>query len=297
MTLVGTLTNAAHRTAGSLIGLALGDALGASVEMWKAEEVAAAYPLGVRDFIHQPACGLRRGQGTDDTEMALIVARSLVAKRKLDLQDIAAQLVAWADGGGDAGPSTSHAIATLRRGVEPGQAGSHDTPSSGCLPRCAPVALAIPEHSIVPTTIACCELTHRHPGAIAASVAFNLILARLIGGIEWSEAVTTMENSGNESSPAKIIRELGGQSGAGMVVAEAAGCVTKARTAEEAIVAAVSAGGDTDTRGAVAGALSGARWGLEALPTRWIEGCDAGEDAYRLGLSLGRLRLEQKHRL
>ena len=276
MTPVDTLAKVAHRTAGSLVGLALGDALGAPVEMWKTEEVAAAYPSGVRDFVHQPRCGLRRGQGTDDTEMAFVVAQSLIVKGELDLQDIAARLVTWADGGGDAGPSTSRAIATLRCGIEPMQAGSQDTPSSGCLPRCAPVALAMPIYSIIPATIECCELTHRHPEASAASVAFNIILARLIEGMEWSEAVTT-EGSGNEPPPAKIIRELESQPGAGMVVAEAAECVTKARTAEEAIVAAVSTGGDTDTRGAVAGALSGALWGLKALPARWIEGCEAGK--------------------
>jgi ADP-ribosyl-[dinitrogen reductase] hydrolase len=44
------------------------------------------------------------------------------------------------------------------------------------------------------------------------------------------------------------------------------------------LVDAVSLGGDTDTRGAVAGLLAGTRWGFAALPVRWVDGCFTGLD-------------------
>ncbi len=48
-------------------------------------------------------------------------------------------------------------------------------------------------------------------------------------------------------------------------------CANQASDFEEAMVAVVSAGGDTDTNGAIAGAVLGARFGLEAIPDRWRE--------------------------
>jgi ADP-ribosyl-[dinitrogen reductase] hydrolase len=70
--------------------------------------------------------------------------------------------------------------------------------------------------------------------------------------------------------------------GAVLVLAEAFRFVQKAQTAEQAIVDAVTFGGDTDTRGAVAGALAGARWGAKTLPQRWIDQCLASTEANRL---------------
>jgi ADP-ribosyl-[dinitrogen reductase] hydrolase len=59
-----------------------------------------------------------------------------------------------------------------------------------------------------------------------------------------------------------------------------------ADTAEEAIVTAVNRGGDTDTLGAVTGALAGARFGAEDLPDRWLETVEYREDLALLGQAL-----------
>jgi ADP-ribosyl-[dinitrogen reductase] hydrolase len=247
----------------------------------------------VRDFVDRPVHGLRRGWVTDDTEMAFLVARSLLVKENLDLLDVAARLMAWADGGGAAGPSTSRAVAALRRGIEPRRAGSREAPSSGCLPRCAPVGLAVPIWSVVDLTVACCELTHRHPDAVAATIALNLLLSHLVESAEWVRAIEAVKDHTGRSSPASAVWEPQQGSGAGPIFAEAVAHVDTAGDAEEAMVSAVSAGGDTDTRGAIAGALAGARWGSEALPERWVAACEAASEARYIGRSLGSLRLKQ----
>ena len=288
-------TGVQERVIGALMGLAIGDALGAPVEYLDAKTIATAHPKGVRDYIDQPSTGFRPGQGTDDTEMAFLVAASIIENGALNMDDLATRLVAWGQNNPALGPSTGTGIAAMAMGVEWNQAGQTEVASSGCLPRCAPLALFTPRERIVDDTVDCCKPTHRHPLAIAATVAQNLILERLIQGIAWDEAVAVLDGAGPQFDELAAIRAAldgkSGEPGAVDVFAEALQCLANAPDAEEAIVASVSLGGDTDTRAAVAGALAGARWGVSALPQRWIDGCEAGAQAHALGCSLAKLRL------
>jgi ADP-ribosylglycohydrolase len=288
-------------TYASLAGLAIGDALGAPVEHMTAEDIATRYPNGVRDFVASEGSALSPGQGTDDTEMAFLVARSLVERQGLDMADVAARLVTWAADGGVTGPSTSQGIAALVRGSEWSRAGGLDSPSSGCLPRCTPIALAMPEHRLVDATLDCCKPTHRHPLALAASVVQNLILSCLIAGAEWSEAITLACTANLKLEGISVVQttlEEGPTGGLGAVdvLAEAVASVSEATSTEEAIIAAVAAGGDTDTRAATSGSLAGARWGHAALPERWIEGCEATDEERRSGEQLADLRVKLRRR-
>ena len=282
------------RILGSLLGLVVGDALGAPVEFMSAKEIAARFPGGVTDYPNFEGSPVQAGEVTDDTEMAVAVASSLTERGGLDMDDVVVRLVEWEAHGGTTGPSTSEGITALGEGIPWREAGGIDTPSSGCLPRCAPVALVMPEREVVEATLDCCRATHRHPLALAASVAQNLILCHLVNGEGWEAAIKKSllltpalpamsfmraAVEGNEKEP-----------GAVDILVEAIALVASAACAEEAIRAAVEAGGDTDTRGAVAGALAGARWGIEDLPTRWIEGCRASEEVRRLGDALVELR-------
>ncbi len=273
----------ADRVVGAMVGLALGDAFGAPVEWLDHTQIAALHPGGVRDFLANPARNLAAGQVTDDTDMAFLTAESLVARRGLDMDDIAMRLPTWAQTRSDLGATALAGIAALRAGTHWSAAGSSKDPSSGCLPRCAPVALFVPPSAVAAGTADCCRVTHRHTLAIASCVAQNTLVSLLVRGAGWSEATTQLVRV---STPAEFGAAWSAlftalaegplpSPGAPAVFVEAFHCTDRAADAESAVIAAVALGGDTDTRGAVAGLLAGARWGIASFPSRWMENCPA----------------------
>lgn len=282
------------RIVGALTGLALGDALGAPVEWLDHATIAQRHPRGVTDFLADPARNIAVGQVTDDAEMAFVTARALAASRRLQMDELAASLAAWGHGRTDLGASTAAGIAAVRAGTHWSLAGSEKSPSSGCLPRCAPVALLVPLTRVETDTADCCRVTHRHPLALAATSLLNTLVARLVRGESWSRATASFVpgDRGGElaaawtSLVAAIRSGSGAVDGAPAVLVEAVRCVAGAADAESAVVAAVSLGGDSDTRGAVAGLLAGALWGYGGLPRRWVAQCPAAIEARQLGLAL-----------
>lgn len=284
-----------ERIEGALVGLAIGDALGAPVEHMDQQAIATAYPLGVSGYVDRPPSGVRPGQGTDDTEMAFLVADSIATQQRLDMEDIVVRLITWGRDYPALGPSTGAGIAALIEGTPWDKAGQTATASSGCLPRCAPVALVATPSRLVTDTLRCCQPTHRHPLALAASVAQNLVLERLIRGLSWEVAYAVLTDGADTPVDALALIQdaLRGEfslPGAVDVLAEAVRCVNSAPDAESAVLASVLLGGDTDTRGAVAGALAGARWGISSFPQQWIDGCEASVAALSLGSSLAAIR-------
>lgn len=286
-----------NRTLGALMGLAIGDALGAPVENLSRQTIAQEYPDGFGHYVERPGAGLRPGQGTDDTDMAFLVAASLVEKRQLEMPDIVARLVHWGTDNAALGPSTGAGIAALTRGVPWEEAGQTAVPSSGCLPRCAPIALfAHPDH-LLASSLACCRVTHRHPLALSATVTLNLVLERLVRGLAWEHAFDLDDDHPDEyrvyTAPVSEALRIGpAMPGALEVLVEAFRCVDQAASAAQAIEESVQMGGDTDTRAAVAGALAGARWGIMALPRAWIDGCEMYDQGRSLALGLYELKLQ-----
>ncbi len=283
---------------GALIGLAIGDALGGPIENMSAAEIASLFPQGVTDYVSVKGVDLLPGEVTDDTEMAFFVSESIIEHRGLEMDDIARRLISWTETGkAKTGPSTTHGVSALQRGVPWAEAGGSAEPSSGSLPRCAPIGLLFDQSHIVAATSACCSPTHRHPLAVAATVAQNLIVCRLLDGATWQAALESLGVSAFDVSGASTIRaaiDAGiGPAGAVSVLAEAVSCVEAASDPRSAIVAAVAAGGDTDTRGACVGLLAGARWGAARLPLNWVFKCPAAKQAELFGRQLAGLRCDQ----
>ncbi len=283
------------RIRGALVGLAIGDALGAPVEHMERRAIFAKYPSGIHGYLDDPASGLRPGQGTDDTEMALLVADSIGETRALDMPDVVRRLVAWGTDHPSLGPSTGAGIAALARGVPWQEAGQTAVASSGCLPRCAPVALIAESTQVVAETVRCCIPTHRHPLAVAATVAQNLVLEGLVRGLPWEEALSAITEAPHPVEQLATIQLAieGGFSAPGAVdvLVEALRCVDGASSADSAVIEAVLMGGDTDTRGAVAGMLAGARWGHSGFSRHLIDGCEAHQQADASGEALANLRV------
>src|SRR3990172_8488667 len=105
------------RFQGCLIGLAVGDALGAPLEFMTEAEIARQYGP-VREYRGGGWLGLAPGEYTDDTQMMLCIARSIVAQGRFDPADVAERFVVWLAGGPkDAGNTTRRAIELLKGGV------------------------------------------------------------------------------------------------------------------------------------------------------------------------------------
>ncbi len=273
---VPTLTD---RALGAYLGLAVGDALGATVEFMTASEIR--YKHGS----HASMTGggwlnLRPGQVTDDTEMSLALGKSILRRNGFDLKDVADSYVAWLRGRPvDVGN-------TCRRGIRRYMtAGSLEAPPSdgdggnGACMRNLPVALATlgDDEAFERWTLAQCHLTHNHPLSDAATLALGRMVRTLLSGTGEAEARLEAERLAERHRQFRFVNYRGPSSA--YIVDTACTVLHHYFTTgsyRDCLVAVVNQGGDADTTGALAGMLAGATYGVEAIPREWLFRLDAG---------------------
>ena len=271
------------RVRGALLGLAVGDALGTTLEFSTRDSLPHHIEMtGGGPFRLAP------GQWTDDTAMALALADSLVAAPGFDPNDLMTRFVAWWRDGTysctsrcfDIGITTRQALARFERTGEP-FAGSADpdTAGNGSLMRLAPAALVALDDAREADRIARDQgrTTHGAVQAIEACAYFVQVLRGAIRGevnsltpITWrgDAAVDAIARGSWRGKTRDQIRA----SGYVIYTLEAAlWAVGTTDSFEAALVAAVNLGEDADTVGAVTGQLAGALYGASAIPPRWLE--------------------------
>jgi ADP-ribosyl-[dinitrogen reductase] hydrolase len=273
------------RYQGVLVGIAVGDALGATVEFMSRAEVRERYGVH-REIIGGGWLGLPPGEVTDDTQMALCIARSIAAQGGFQPADVAAHFVAWyRSNPPDIGNTTRRSLEYLAAGLAWDVAGQRThrelrprDASNGSLMRCAPVALYTRRDAAanVRHSADSSRITHANPSAIDACVAFNAAIAALLDDPDADflaaaiEVATTTEvQAALHQAPLADPEHLDAGGHVLSTLRAAVWAVTAHDDFEEAVVAAVNLGQDADTTGAVAGALAGARWGVENIPNRW----------------------------
>jgi poly(ADP-ribose) glycohydrolase ARH3 len=283
----------ASRFRGALLGGAVGDALGRPVEGWPRAAIRARYGV-LRDF--QPP----GGRYTDDTQLTICVAESLLAgDGTLDPADLARRFVAMSESPRGWGMATTAAVGRLAAGVPWQSAGEHSA-GNGAAMRVAPVGLAhIDDVGALRRNAALsATLTHTDPRAVASAVAQAALAAwcarRPPGPLVPAEAVdavaaTLAPVAGSASLVERlgaVLPLLGTEPGPALAALGTSGFVLETLPAavwcflrspddaEEVIVTAANAGGDTDTLAAMAGTLAGAHVGDAALPERWLEGLE-----------------------
>ncbi|WP_406854635.1 ADP-ribosylglycohydrolase family protein [Alsobacter sp. KACC 23698] len=270
------------RAYGALIGLAVGDALGATLEFEERDELPHhTEMLGGGPFALNP------GQWTDDTSMAIALAESLIAHPEFDPVDVMKRFVRWADHGDysctgtcfDIGITTRLALNQFHKTGEP-YAGSTDPESAGngSIMRLSPVALITVSDAARGRRMAAdqCRLTHAAPACIEGCVFLVEVLRNFIRGEESGLSMPRFDCRPISEVAAGTYRNKGREQirSSGYVVhtLEAAlWAVHSTHSFEDALVMAVNLGGDADTVGAVAGQIAGARYGLSAIPKRWLE--------------------------
>lgn len=270
-----------QRTQGALLGLLVGDALGSQVEFQSPERIRRAFPDGLRDLRSGGTWNLLAGQPTDDGEMALALARALVAGGGFDRDRVAAAYIDWKGSNPfDIGTTTTLGIDALRDRGRP----NRTSQANGALMRVAPIGIAAVGDPARAAHWARQDaaLTHPHPICLAASAAFAAAVAVGVGGANcaamWSAAhahagddaagaeVRTCLSEARDAPPANFMRNQGW-------VLTAFGNAFHRLWAEQgfavALTETVMAGGDTDTNAAICGALLGAAYGRDAIPLRW----------------------------
>lgn len=279
----------ADRYRGCLLGSACADALGGPVEFMSRAQIARLHPDGPREFTGGGWLSLAPGEITDDTQMTLALARSLAQGGPLDVDDVAARFVAWADTKPkDIGNTTRAAIDLLARGVPWAEAGERvqraalprGAAANGSVMRCAPVALRYRADRVelVRASIDTSRVTHADPRCTWGTVAVNQAIAYLLDGGSVRDAIAAAVV---DLAEPRVVEAVYAASRLGRDELRSGGYVLDTITAafwalssndslEETIVAAVSLGDDADTTAAVAGALAGAHYGASTIPARWL---------------------------
>ncbi len=302
--------NRRSRAEGMLLGLACGDALGRPVEFRSPEQIERVHGR-VTEMLASGTHGQPAGTITDDTQLALCIARSLAEHGTFVPEDIADRFAAWKESGPfDIGIMTASALRQIERGEPWNEAGRRVWESSpegsnagnGSLMRCAPYAIAYRNQpaELVEVSRQSSSITHADPRCQWSCALFNQTLANLLNDVDQplETAVTALEAELPDEIHEAIhpIQECVRGERTDVDLTNSGDVVTTlqaglyhgltAETAEEAIVDAVMMGGDTDTIGAVAGAVTGTRFGCDALPERWFGPLSVREELETLAAEL-----------
>lgn len=275
------------RLSGSFIGLAVGDALGTTIEFSPRDTYEP-----VTDLVGGGPFRLKPGQWTDDMSMALCLADSLMEDPALDPGDLMRRFDRWQRLGENS--ATGHCFdigittrAAIRRWRETGEvlAGSTDPnkAGNGSIMRLAPVVLAHAANASEAERVAilqgqtthgaaecvqACQLLTRILLAAAASGSAEAALTQSADA-DWSPAIAGIAEGTWRAKTRAQIRASGY-----VVHTLEAACWAVGTTGSftDAVLLAVNLGEDADTVGAVAGQIAGAVYGLSAIPERWRTG-------------------------
>jgi len=297
---------ATDRAEGALLELACGDALGRPVEFRSPRRIEREYGR-LDEMVGDGAHRKPPGTITDDTELALRVARSLVDRGTFDGADIAARFVEWYRSDlFDIGGLTADALRLIDQGHAWDGAGQTcwearpegQNAGNGSVMRCAPHALAFDddESALVTASAASSRITHADPRCTYGCAVLNLTIANCLHERErpLAAALKTVRVDAPDELVDALEPIVAGEepeplSNSGYVVHTLQTALYEAFTAEEtseAIVDAVNRGGDADTLGAVTGAVAGARFGASSLPPAWLDAVDEVDELRDLARDL-----------
>jgi ADP-ribosyl-[dinitrogen reductase] hydrolase len=277
------------RYRGTLLGLAVGNTLGLPVESWPSREIRRRYPRGIREIDPLE----EKLPWDDDLAQAVILAEAILEHDTLRHDDLAARLTEWFESNGRGmGSQTRAVLNALREGMLPSEAArmvwerdGGQPAGNGAVMRCAPVAMRWPRNrkKLLEETENSARITHHDPRCSWSAFAINLAVAEALHGRTASidSIADTMEGAGVGPHTLLAVRavadhplerlRLDGSAIGFTLKAMQAGlwCLEHPEDFEESLVTVIHAGGDTDTNGAVAGAILGALHGASAIPERW----------------------------
>jgi ADP-ribosylglycohydrolase len=274
------------RAQGCLLGQFAGDSLGGLVEFCSVESIRERYPDGVRDLADGGTWHNLAGQLTDDSEMALMLARSLVHRGRHDPAAVLDAYCHWwpdaFDHGGTLraaiGPAVGLPPADRLASVE--RTANAASQSNGSLMRISPLGVwGAFGTGAAEAARADSRLTHPNPACVDACAALVAAIAHAVRHGDGPEAAHAAAVAEARESAVRAALEAARQTPPADYVANMGWVLTALQNAfwqllhapslEAGVIDTVSRGGDTDTTAAIAGALLGAVHGRDAVPDRW----------------------------
>lgn len=277
--------NSLDKSIGCLVGLAVGDAIGTTVEF---SQKGSFTP--VKTMVGGGVFGLPVGAWTDDTSMALCLASSLIDRGEFDPKDQLSQYVKWWKSGYmsstgrcfDIGTTTVYA---LTRFLESGQTIADTTDfkycGNGSIMRLAPIPIWTSNKTVeycIELSAKSSETTHASDVCLDSCRFLGFILHSLINGKTAKEAVDyPFELKCDEikhlinMTPKDSDEGYGSDGYAATTLESAIWAFLTTDNFEDAVLRAVNLGGDADTIGAVCGQIAGAYYGFGNIPKNWID--------------------------
>lgn len=273
------------KLSGSLVGLAVGDAVGTTVEF---------KPRGsftpVTDMTGGGPFRLPVGCWTDDTSMAICLAESLLNDPALDKVDLLARFSDWYLRGKnsstgvcfDIGGTTASALENFTAtGVVVNNPEQYSA-GNGSIMRLAPVAIVYHADPALAADRAVAQGITTHASKLASGCCELLsdVLTTLYTATDHNEIFNIkiqdywpdeVKNILDTNLPNKTEKEIQSTGYAVHTLEAAVWCFLTTENFEQAVLKAVNLGGDADTVGAVTGQIAGAYYGESDIPDNWIE--------------------------
>jgi ADP-ribosyl-[dinitrogen reductase] hydrolase len=273
-----------ERVTGAYLGLAVGDALGATVEFMTPKEIQLAY--GQHENIRGGGwLRLKRGQVTDDTTMALALGDAILQQGSVDAVAIAKSFNEWLrQKPVDIGNTVRRGIVHFRSSGIPVVPYNDQDAGNGACMRCLPIAL------------------FSYGQSLSSMQAASKRQAHVTHNNEWSDAacetvIEMMQTAFNNHDKAQMLKgpvarlvkrfpqfvfRVHRRENPGAFIVETLQAVLQAffdtNDFAACLIDVVNRGGDADTTGAIAGMLAGSYYGVSAIPKKWLQSLD--QDIY-----------------
>jgi ADP-ribosylglycohydrolase len=290
-----------NKIRGVIFGQAVGDALGLGAEFLTKTQVSQFYSEGLTEYEQIIEDGHRsrweKGEWTDDTDQMLCIFNSILDKKNVDIKDIAKNLYNWAGNGGRGIGNTIYAVLSAedflkdphKVSLAVWEKSGKMLAANGGIMRTS--VLGVWEYydleKVKENAENVCKITHYDPRCIGSCVALTTAIALLLQGetnfdtifrkvsataIPYDERIREYLDLANTAKKVEEL-DLNQKDAIGYTLkALAVGFwALKNTNFEDGVVKIINEGGDADTNAAVAAALLGAKYGYDAIPTKWSE--------------------------
>lgn len=274
--------NKKARAIGSLLGLFVGDAFGAQSEFAFEHSLWNDFPEGILEMDSRERAIGEAGMITDDSEMAIMLATSLIDRRKFDARDVRSRYIAWLN----AFPSDlgTTIMGSLRDGYL-----NPKSQANGALMRVAPIGIlgsVLGEEQTVLMSDGDCALTHVHTVCRDVNRLWALAIAKAVrDGSSKNEVYEYLCTIAPRFTDNKVIISIlhdaetkpparcDGDDQGWVLIAFHLALYTLLHSDSiyDGIRSITMLGGDADTNAAIYGMLAGAIFGEQHIPSGWVQ--------------------------